>query len=165
MTGETTATAYFRSNYSSVSHFPRNGGDAEASGGTASTAFSDLLQGSGNDVSEGRLPVEMYAIPNWYADYGFQVPNQLGAGGNWFAERYPEAAAASQGERDEYSALVRKHYDELLDANGLHDTISHYDAMIRDPQKSDQMRREMAERVEGDPRLMELMKLMGKTVA
>ena len=115
-------------------------------------------------TSGDALPLEMLAVPSWYADYGFEVSGQVGSSANQFTEKYPQAAAATPDERTEYGSLVREKYDQLMDKHGINDTASHYNATILDKNASESLRKEMADMVQSDPRLMELMSLFGKSI-
>lgn len=106
--------------------------------------------------------LERYQIPDWRAKYGFLVNTRIGASGNWFSEKYPQAASASVGERNEYSKLVEEHYQAALDANGVHGLEAHYRATILDQEFSESLHQQMNERVRSDPRLLELLVKMGK---
>lgn len=118
-----------------------------------------------SNTSEGTLPLATHAIPSWYAEYGFDMSTQLGASANNFAEKYPEAAAASKEERNEYSGLVRKHYRSLMDKYGINNTQTHYQELIVNKGSSEALRQEMADLVRGDARLMELMDMLGKRIS
>jgi|GEM_PF-3254522 len=111
---------------------------------------------------EGTLPLIKYAVPEWYAEYGFEVSGKIGARGDWFAQNNPAAASASKEERNEYSSLIQKHYRDVLDSHGINGTEAHYQATIADKNSSETLRQDMADRVRSDGRLMELMHRMGK---
>ena len=130
----------------------------------ASTERAAALAASGETGATGDYPVEMYQLPKWYADYGFQLPTQPGSRGDWFSERYPQAAAASSAERAEYSTLVQGHYQTVLAENGVEGVAAHYAATILDPDSSEALRRQMVERIRGDDRLLELLPKMGKPI-
>lgn len=132
--------------------------------GTAAQMIAMTAGGAPSDPNDG-LPLETYAVPQWYVDYGFSVPTEAGAGGNWFAENYPEAAAASEADRNEYSTLIQDHYRSVLAKHGITDAAAHYQATIADENLSESLRREMAGLVHGDARLMELMGRLGKQTA
>ncbi|WP_031387062.1 hypothetical protein [Desulfonatronum thiodismutans] len=139
-----------------ISSEGRRAADALHSGDVS--AAGDVRQTSSSDY-----PLEMYQIPGWFADYGFQVSTQLGAKGDWFAERHPQAAAASAAERTEYAELVRGHYQAMLAENDITGLESHYNSLILDQSRSESLRQEMVERVRGDARLTELIHIMGKS--
>lgn len=113
----------------------------------------------------GVFPVEMYQVPKWQADYMSALPNQLGSRGDWFAQAYPQAAAATMEERGEYSTRLHQHYQELLADNGIQGVEEHYRATILDKASSESLRQQMSERLSGDPRMVELMAKMGKTIS
>lgn len=115
-------------------------------------------------TSSGEYPVEMYQIPKWMADYGFELSNQTGSSGNWFAERYPQAAAATDEERAEYSRRIDGHYQAVLDSNGIKGLEAHYQATILDLNSSESLHQQMRERLQNDPGMLELMAKMGKSV-
>jgi hypothetical protein len=149
------------------------GGDAAspATGTTGERVTSELAAemiamagGEAGNALKGPLPLEMYAVPSWYADFGFTLPSELGVSANWFAEKYPEAAASTKDERNEYSSLVRKHYRNVMDKHGIDSTAGHYRATIADKNLSETLRQEMADLVRGDARLMELMDRVGKRI-
>ena len=123
---------------------------------------SDAVKTQQN-TEAGTLPLEKYAIPDWYADYGFELSSQLGSRGNAFADLNPKAASVDEETRNEYSALVRQHYRDVLDNHGINSTEAHYQALIADKNTSESLRQEMAERVRADARLMELVNQLGKT--
>jgi hypothetical protein len=125
-------------------------------------ADAERATASGRRSAAGIHPLEMYQVPGWYADYGFEVTGELGSGANGFTQKYPEAAAASSSDRAEYMALVQGHYQALLDANGIHDVKSHYDAMIADRETSESLRQQFVGRIQSDARLLELMGKVGK---
>lgn len=129
----------------------------------ASAGRTGAIAASGQARAAGDYPVEMYQLPKWYADYGFELSSQPG-GGDWLAERYPQAAAASSAERAEYSALIQGHYQAVLAENGVEGVAAHYAATILDPDSSEALRRQMVERIRGDDRLLELMPKMGKPI-
>ncbi|MBN9421423.1 MAG: hypothetical protein BGO63_16295 [Candidatus Accumulibacter sp. 66-26] len=130
----------------------------------ASAERAGALAASGEAGAAGDYPVEMYQLPKWYADYGFQLPTQPGSRGDWFAESYPQAAAASSAERAEYSTLIQEHYQAVLAENGVKGVAAHYAATILDQDSSEALRRQMVERIRGDDRLLELMPKMGKPI-
>lgn len=114
--------------------------------------------------ASGAYPLEMYQVPSWQAEYMFEVPNKLGVGGDWFERQYPQAGTVSMEERAEYAALVQKHYQSVLDENGIHGVEEHYRAAILDKDFSESLRQQMSERVMSDARMMELMSKLGKSV-
>lgn len=113
----------------------------------------------------GNYPLEMYQIPQWMADYSFELPNQLGARGDWFSQKYPQAWAASEEDRAEYSIRLQQHYQGVLADNGIQSLEEHYQATILDKSSSESLRQQMSARLMGDSRMMELLALMGKTVS
>lgn len=123
-----------------------------------------VMTGAQNDAA-GAHPLKMYQMPSWHAEYMFEVPGQLGVSANWFAEKYPQAAATSMSERTEYANLVQSHYQAVLDANGIQGVEDHYKATILDQDFSESLRQQMSERIQGDARLLELMAKMGKTIS
>lgn len=133
-----------------------------ATGQAEAASNADAARPSGQPLAV--LPLEMYAIPEWRADYGFELPRQLGTSADWFAEKYPQAAAASQADRAEYAERVQSHYRAVLKDNGIGDTTEHYQATIADRERSETLRQDMAERVQNDPRMVELMTLLGKPI-
>lgn len=117
--------------------------------------------------------IEQYALPNWFADFGFALDARVatvqadgtlagGARGDWFAQKYPEAAAATQSERDTYSRRIDAHYQSLLRDNGVNDTASHYQTLIVDQAASENLHQQMVERIKADPVLSALLPRMGK---
>ncbi|QLF93243.1 hypothetical protein HW090_08575 [Pseudomonas sp. ABC1] len=130
----------------------------EAASAEASTVAST------SSTSSGEYPVEMYQIPKWMADYGFELSNQTGSSGNWFAERYPQAAAATDEERAEYSRRIDGHYQALLASNGIEGLEAHYQATILDLNSSESLHQQMRERLQNDPGMLELMAKMGKSI-
>ena len=106
-------------------------------------------------------PLEMYQLPTWMAGSYIKVPATLGGGADWLAERYPQVAAASSGERGEYASLLQNTYQALLKDNGIQGVEDHYRAMILDGESSESLRLQMRERVAANPRLLELMSRLG----
>lgn len=113
--------------------------------------------------TSGTPALEMYQVPKWLADYGFEVPNKLGASANWFAEKYPKAAAAPQAALAEYGNRLEGHFRSVLDANGIKELDDFHDALIVDQGKSEPIRQQLAERLRADPRMVELMQEVGKS--
>ncbi|WP_028572926.1 hypothetical protein [Desulfonatronum lacustre] len=172
--GNPSATPYVNSVHTVPPRANSLGGNSSNSADTVTISSegrraADALRGDISATGDARqtsaadYPLEMYQIPAWFAEYGFQVSTQLGAKGDWFAERYPQAAAASTAERREYAELVRGHYRAMLAENDITGLESHYNALVLDQSRSESLRQEMMERVRGDTRLAELMHIMGKS--
>lgn len=106
--------------------------------------------------------LEMYQVPMWLADYGFEVPNQLGVRGNWFAEKYPKAAAASPAVLAEYSSRLDEHLQTVLGANGIRGLDDFHNALITNERTSEQIRQQLAERIRNDPMMVDMMMELGK---
>lgn len=168
------ATPYVNSTHSVPSGTNSPGGNSPNSTDTVTISnegrqAADALRGGISAAGDVRqtasvdYPLEMYQIPKWFAEYGFQVSTQLGTKGDWFAESHPQAAAASAVERAEYAELVRGHYQAMLAENNIVGVESHYNALILDQSRSESLRQEMLERVRGDSRLTELIHIMGKS--
>ncbi|RQD66699.1 MAG: hypothetical protein D5R98_01815 [Desulfonatronovibrio sp. MSAO_Bac4] len=117
-----------------------------------------------NQHSEENLPLEYYSVPNWLADLspvvlqpvdlsnGFVPYESMFKRGYGLKEEYPN-------ELREYNQLIRGHYQELLQEQGISSTRDHYEAMIVDKNKSEQMRQKMQEKISADPRAVELAQL------
>jgi|SRR5690606_13142722 len=106
-------------------------------------------------------PVEMYAIPSWYGEYLFEAPMDLGGKGDWASVKYPQAAAMTESERDEYFGFITGHYQAVLADAHIDSLPEHYNALIVNRSSSEALRQQMSERVRNDPRLVELMTKMG----
>lgn len=104
----------------------------------------------------------MYQVPKWLADYGFEVSLNLGESGNWFAEKYPKAAAASQDVLVEYTSRLAGHLQTVLDANGIKGSEDYHNALIVNKETSEQIRQQFVERLRSDPRMVDLMLEVGK---
>ncbi|TBU99364.1 hypothetical protein [Stutzerimonas kirkiae] len=117
-----------------------------------------------SSTSSGEYPVEMYQVPDWMADYGFELSGQLGASASGFAERYSQAATATQEERSEYAERISGHYQAVLASNGIEGLEAHYQATILDQASSESLHQQMRERLQNDPGMLELMAKMGKSI-
>lgn len=118
------------------------------------------LQGITDQVDS----VEKYQVPSWYAHYGEEVANKLGASANWHAEKDQTMLSASSADRSEFAALVDKHYHEVLNDNDIKTTEQHYNATILNRELSENLRKQMLERVKNDPKLVYLSTKMGKSI-
>lgn len=138
----------------------------------ATTADTVSISDAGRQAASA-AGVEQYAIPGWLADFGFVLPSEVatpqadgtltgGSRSDWFEQRYPQAAAASQSDRNTYGRLINEHYRSVLDENGITDTASHYQRLIADPASSEKLHQQMVERIKADPALMALLPRMGK---
>lgn len=116
------------------------------------------LQGTTDQVDS----VEKYQVPSWYAYYGQELPNKLGVSANWHAEKDQKMLSASSADRSEFAALIDKHYHEVLNDNGIKTTEQHYNATILNRELSENLRKQMLERVKNDPKLVDLCYKMGK---
>jgi hypothetical protein len=139
----------------------RNGDSVTISDEGRKAAYAEGVV-PGVQTDAGTNTLEMYQVPSWRAEYSFELPGQLGVRGDWFAEKYPQAATASTAERAEYADLVQGHYQAVLEANGIQGVEAHYKATILDHDFSESLRQQMAERVRSDARLAELMPKLGK---
>lgn len=113
---------------------------------------------------EENLPLDYYSVPNWLADLSpvMLQPVDLSNGpvpyenmfkrGYGLKEEYPN-------ELREYNQLIRGHYQELLQEENISSTRDHYEAMIVDKNKSEQLRQKMQEKISADPRTVELAQL------
>lgn len=117
---------------------------------------------AGAQVNDPEAGVAKYQIPGWLASYGMPVANRLGVSGNWFEEHHPEAAQLSSAERKQYADAIVGHYQAVLTANGISGTEQHYQATILDSQRSDALRSQFQQRIQGDAALLELMGKLGK---
>lgn len=145
---------------------PRSDVTISSAGRHAASAEKAASTGQSTPSSTSGTPaVEMYAIPKWLADYGFEVPNTLEESGNWFAEKYPKAAAASQDVLVEYGKRLDGHLRAVLDANGIKGLDDFHDALIVNESKSEQIRQQLVGRLLSDPRMVDLMLEVGKMPA
>lgn len=92
------------------------------------------------------------------------VANRLGVSGNWFEAHPPEAARLSSAERKQYADAIEGHYQAVLTANGISGAEQHYQATIVDRQRSDALRSQFQQRIQGDAALLELMGKLGKAL-
>lgn len=115
-------------------------------------------------ANDPEADVAKYQIPDWLASYGMPVANRLGVSGNGFEEHHPEAARLSSAERKQYAEAIEGHYQAVLTANGISGAEQHYQATIVDPQRSDALRSQFQQRIQGDAALLELMGKLGKAL-
>lgn len=112
------------------------------------------------ELPEGLL---MLQLPPWLVDFGFKAPS-VGddLSGKWFAEQYPQAAAAPRGVLDEYSNKLEQHFQAVVKSNGLDsNTKAFHEAMVVDKQSSERIRQEFVNSIKRDPEMMRLMNQLG----
>jgi hypothetical protein len=119
------------------------------------------MQSSTSEMSA----IGIYAIPKWLADYGFVAPSQLGVSGKWFAEKYPKAANASPALLAEYSNRLDGHLQTVLSANGIKGLDDFHNALITNEKKSEQIRQQLTAHIQNDPRMVDMILELGKTLA
>lgn len=147
-------------------------------GGDSSVTISDAARQAlgaeqATTISGSKVPEElpegllMQQLPPWVVDFGFKVPS-VGAdlSGKWFAEQYPQAAAAPRGVLDEYSSRLEQHFQAVVKSNGLDSNLmAFHQAMIVDTQSSERIRQEFVDSIKQDPDMMRLMTQLGMTGA
>lgn len=158
---------------------PKRGGVVERGEGSGDTAtISDkareLAQARAEEMassaSTGRAdgeecPLEAYRIPDWYAalfgdcatvsgKLGMSLREDRAGGGK------PDATA--QRLFSEYTDMVNSAYREELDKVGVNgDTGRHYRNFLQDSENQQAVREALYDRLEKNPRAMELMQYFG----
>lgn len=126
---------------------------------------------SGSDAVQSTLPdgLSQLAIPGWFSDFHFVAPETKDGmlpEGNWFAEKYPLAAAAPREALDEYEQKLGTHFKAVFEANGLTqgadlDLAKFHQALIVDKPSGERIRQELIANIKQDPDMMRLMKQVG----
>lgn len=117
---------------------------------TYATGFSNEMVEQAGDNS-----LEQYQIPDWYAQYGKEVSQNIGG-------KVDDAEKGSAAERAEYSSRVREHYEAVLAAAGIETSEGLYNNTVINKEINENLKQNMAERVNNDDRLLELMHNLGK---
>ncbi|GEM_PF-1328209 len=67
----------------------------------------------------------------------------------------------NRNEIHEYFTLLDGHFRASLEENGINSSQEYYDSVVKDAAGSEKVRQSMAERIENDPRVLELMDILG----
>ena len=98
------------------------------------------------------MPLEHYQVPDWIAEYGTELSDELGAP----VTDKPGARAPVNGtaaQREEYNARVRENYEAVLNEAGIKTPEDHYQQLIADRTRSEELHQKMTERAKNDDRL------------
>ena len=129
---------------------------------TISKAAREALSSGNNVIPPQEYPVEYYAIPQWQADLmPIELSGKLGAkadelyvkGGNLFGKY--------DSELSEYSGLLDKHLQALMQKEGIDTVPQYHQAMIVDKESSERLRLLMQDSIAGDKRMTDLMGVLG----
>lgn len=116
----------------------------------------DVEQAAGSTAST-TPSLEQYQLPEWMTEYGVSLSTKLGTPGSEVetaGAKYPTGGSAS--EKAEYNARVRGHYEAVLKEAGIETIDDHYQQLVQDKSRSQELQQRMEERIAGDGGLMGL---------
>ena len=110
-------------------------------------------------------PLEAYRIPGWYVDLtgGYTMFNG-DIGSSWEESRtgYDRLGSADKDLYDEYAGILKGYYDQERAAAGISNDIGDYwRNFLQKPDVQDAVRQAVIDRLDADPRAMELMRRFG----
>lgn len=116
------------------------------------------------DAEAGML--DQHQLADWDTIYGRAIPlPSLGESASsrdaYIARAFPEWAAASDADRNEFGRLFAAHRADVFKENGIGTTVSYHDALVADKDYSEQIRQQLVERLKQDPRMVELLDKLG----
>lgn len=132
-------------------------GTVTAKQDTDTITASSPTEATQSPPTEGNYPLEYYQLPEWLAQHGNELSSQLGA--------KPKTEAGSPSDREEYAALIQKHYQSVLKEAGISSVEDYYKATILDKTTSETLHQQMNARIQEDSKLLALMDKLDKHVS
>lgn len=111
------------------------------------------VKGPSNAQAGGQTntPLEQYQVPAWIAEYGTELSHVLGTPATETEKQGPRAlTSGSKAERAEYSARAREHYETVLKEAGITTLDDHYQQLIQDKSRSEELRQRFEDRIGND---------------
>jgi len=129
---------------------------------TISKAAREALSSGTNTASPKEYPVEYYAMPQWQADLmPVEVSGKLGAKADELYVKGGNLIGKHDSELSEYSGLLDKHLQALMQKEGIDTVPQYHQAMVVDKESSERLRLLMKDSIAGDKRMTELMGVLG----
>lgn len=125
------------------------------------SAYQDIINNPDPDIS-----TKQHAIPSWLGEHFIDMNFTLMTD-EWRNRTGNSGKLASAGADvvAEYTQLILQHYRTLQEENGIETPEQHYNQMIADPVRSEELRRQFNEILLSDPRTVELMQKIGITLS
>lgn len=132
----------------------------------AEARAKDLAPEDSNARTEDEeLPLEAYRIPNWYMDLfgGYtEVCTELGTSWEEGRTGFEKLDSSDQRLFEEYGGILTSYYTEEMGKIGmLGDQSKYYHDFLGNPENQRTVRNALYDRLENNPRAMELMQYFG----
>lgn len=99
--------------------------------------------------------VEQYQIPEWMAEFGMTLSDQLGATDTENPGIYAPTGGTSL-EKSEYNARVRGHFEAVIAEANIHSSQDYYDQLIIDKERSNELHGMFMDRLNNDEKFLAL---------
>jgi hypothetical protein len=137
--------------------------EAKAALQTSRSAYQDIVDNPDPEVS-----VQQYAIPDWMIGYGMVLDDSM-IGKTWaeimMTANNQKFASADSGIKAEFNAGIRQHYLSILEKNGIDTPEKHYNELIADKSRSEEIHQQFKESIASDEKLLALMKTIGISIS
>ncbi|MBS1190814.1 MAG: hypothetical protein H6R10_2606 [Rhodocyclaceae bacterium] len=131
---------------------------------TISQAGRDRLSASPATPS-GEYPLEYYAMPQWLAGlFPTELSGKLGARADDMYVKGGHLIGRYDAERYEYGKRLDSHLQAAMKKEGVDSLPEYHEAMTVDKAASERLRQQLRESLAGDPKMMELMGVLGMSL-
>ncbi|MFJ4386082.1 hypothetical protein ACIP02_17305 [Pseudomonas sp. NPDC089408] len=138
--------------------------EAKAALQTSRSAYQDIVNNPDPEVS-----VQQYAVPDWMSGYGIVLDAEKIIGRTWaeimMSANNQKFASADSGIKAEFDAGIRQHYLSVLEKNGIDTPEKHYNELIADKSRSEEIHQQFKESIASDEKLLALMQTIGISIS
>ena len=143
--------------------------------GTTSTTGKDIVnlspearvlskENSSSATSTANLPLEAYALPDWYADLHSDLTLLNTELGVPYSEtnqgRYNSLSSSDKRNLAEYNGYINDYFEEALQDRNISDPVDYY-TFLQDDEMNKEVQLEVQQKIDNNPRAIELMKYFG----
>ena len=134
----------------------------------SSAATNNSQAGLAGESSEQKLPVEAYALPDWYSDLLSDLTlldDEIGISyAQSRAAQYDALSSAEKNDLAEYYDTLHTYFQEELSARGIGSGIDYYNQIILDQETSEEVHQAVKQKLLSDARAMQVMEYFGISV-
>lgn len=138
--------------------------EAKAALQTSRSAYQDIVNNPDPEVR-----VQQYAVPDWMSGYGIVLDAENIIGRSWseimMSGNNQKFASADANIKAEFYTGIRQHYLSILEKNGIDTPEKHYNELIADKGRSEELHQQFKESVATDEKLLALMQTIGISIS
>jgi hypothetical protein len=138
--------------------------NTSTTGGKDTVTLSHEANTFSKETSNTNLPLEAYALPDWYADLHSDLTllnTELGAPYSETNQaRYDSLNSSDKRDLKEYHGYINDYFQEALQDRNISNPVDYY-SFLKNDEMNNEVQLEVQQKLANNPRSIELMDLFG----